>query len=260
MNELIQQILGHPFSSFVVILNLIVIESLLSVDNAAVLALMVLDLSREQRAKSLRYGIIGGYVFRGLALIFASYLMRFWFLKALGGLYLIFLFYDWIRKKRKESVTEKQGIKERSRLFKIISSRIGQFWTTVIMIEIMDMAFSVDNVFAAVAFTKNIILVWVGVFIGMLAMRFVSQAFVRAMERFVFLESSAFVVIGLLGIKLVLSLCGHFAAGSAISRFLASQASDWVTSALTILIFTVPVLVSLGSKSLATKKRNEREN
>lgn len=76
MNDLVQQILDNPIASLAIVGNLIIIESLLSVDNAAVLATMVRDLPKEQRNKALKYGIIGAYVFRGLALLFAAYLIQ----------------------------------------------------------------------------------------------------------------------------------------------------------------------------------------
>ena len=75
-----------------IILNLILIESLLSVDNAAVLATMVMDLPKEQREKALKYGIFDAYIFRGICLVLASWLVKIWWLKALGGVYLIYLF------------------------------------------------------------------------------------------------------------------------------------------------------------------------
>ena len=78
--------------AILIILNLIIIESLLSVDNAAVLATMVMDLPKEQREKALKYGIIGAYVFRGICLVLAAWLVKIWWLKAIGGLYLIYLF------------------------------------------------------------------------------------------------------------------------------------------------------------------------
>jgi predicted tellurium resistance membrane protein TerC len=73
MQELIQQILDNPGPSLAIIGNLIIIESLLSVDNAAVLATMVMDLPEKQRDKALKYGIWGAYIFRGLAMIFAAF-------------------------------------------------------------------------------------------------------------------------------------------------------------------------------------------
>ncbi len=74
----------------------------------------------------------------------------------------------------------------------------------------MDLAFSLDNVFAVVAFTDNIYIIMVGVFVGILAMRFVAQGFVKLLEKFPFLETIAFVVIGFLGIKLIISSILHF--------------------------------------------------
>ena len=80
MNELIEEILSNPGTSLAIIGNLIIIESLLSVDNAAVLATMVMDLSPEKRNRALKYGIWGAYIFRGLAMLFASVLIKIWWL------------------------------------------------------------------------------------------------------------------------------------------------------------------------------------
>ena len=90
--EFIYYLLGDdlPAAGFI-ILNLILIESLLSVDNAAVLATMVMDLPEHQRPKALKWGIVGAYLFRGLALVFASILLKFWWLKVIGGVYLLYL-------------------------------------------------------------------------------------------------------------------------------------------------------------------------
>lgn len=71
MNTLLQEILNEPLASLLIVGNLILIESLLSVDNAAVLATMVLKLPPQQRKKALKYGIIGAYVFRGICLLLA---------------------------------------------------------------------------------------------------------------------------------------------------------------------------------------------
>ena len=103
MHELVQQILDNPGASLAIIGNLIIIESLLSVDNAAVLATMVMDLPEKDRNKALKYGIWGAYIFRGLAMIFASVLLKFWFLKPLGGLYLLYLVYGYWKGKQTET-------------------------------------------------------------------------------------------------------------------------------------------------------------
>jgi len=252
MNEIIQQInvlwqdiINHPGTSLAIIGNLIIIESLLSVDNAAVLATMVMDLPKEQRDKALKYGIWGAYFFRGLAMIFAAILIKIWWLKPLGGLYLLYLVFDWWKSKKTTTEEDDTIDKESNWLYKLTVGSLGTFWATVALVELMDMAFSIDNVFAAVAFTPNIILVCIGVFIGILAMRFIAQWFVTLMEKYTFLETAAFVVIGILGVKLVLSLYEHFYPESVISQVLQSHSADIGISILTVSIFFIPILTSL---------------
>jgi predicted tellurium resistance membrane protein TerC len=59
MEQLIQQILDNPAASLAIVGNLIIIESLLSVDNAAVLATMVMDLPEHQKKQSLEIRNLG---------------------------------------------------------------------------------------------------------------------------------------------------------------------------------------------------------
>lgn len=243
--DFINQILGNDWgASLLIIANLVVIESLLSVDNAAVLATMVMDLPENKRNKALKYGIIGAYVFRGLCLLFASYLVKIWWLKPIGGLYLLYLCFDYFKAKSEESEEGGDIPKSDSKLYKATVGKLGAFWSTVIMVEIMDLAFSIDNVFAAVAFTDNLYLIWIGVFIGILAMRFVAQAFVKLMEKYPFLETSAFLVIGILGLKLSTSVICHFYENTLFCQFLEGESADAYVSAFTVAIFLVPILSS----------------
>jgi YkoY family integral membrane protein len=290
MQELIQQIqnlwqdvISHPELSIGIIFNLIIIESLLSVDNAAVLATMVVDLPQEQKNKALKYGIWGAYIFRGLAMIFAAFLIKIWWIKPLGGLYLLYLVYNQFNKDNDgdDPFLIKILVNPIKYIFGLILSpfsklfipiknwldsrrkMLGIFWSTVILVEIMDMAFSIDNVFAAVAFTPNILLVCIGVFIGILAMRFIAQWFVKLMEKYSFLESAAFIVIAVLGVKLLLSIYTHFYPCSSFSVFIEGDHEclkaqglplptdhkisngDIITSILTVCIFFFPILTSI---------------
>jgi YkoY family integral membrane protein len=246
MHHLLQEIFDNPGASLAIIGNLIIIESLLSVDNAAVLATMVMDLPPKQRERALKYGIWGAYIFRGLAMLFAAFLIQVWWLKPLGGLYLLYLVFDWYKgKKTKDTKADDLIDKQSSWFYRKTVGVIGNFWATVCLVELMDIAFSIDNVFAAVAFTPNIILVCTGVFIGILAMRFIAQWFVRLMEKYPFLETSAFIVIGILGLKLVLSLYEHFYPESPFTLFLGGHIADLVISMSTVAIFFVPVFTSM---------------
>lgn len=244
--DFIHQIFGDDLGAAAfIILNLIIIESLLSIDNAAVLATMVMDLPKEKRGKALKYGIIGAYVFRGLCLLFAAWLIKIWWLKPLGGIYLLYLamkyFIGKSTPKKEDDVLDKKN----NKIYNATIGLMGSFWSTVVLIEIMDLAFSIDNVFAAVAFTENINLIWIGVFIGILAMRFVAQGFVRLMEKFPFLETSAFVVIGLLGLKLTLSAICHLYPHSMYCDVMEGEHADLTISLITVSIFVLPIITSL---------------
>ena len=128
--DFLYQILGHDLQAAgLVVLNLIVIESLLSVDNAAVLATMVMDLPKEQREKALKYGILGAYVFRGLCLYFAAWLVQIWWLKPLGGLYLLFLTYSYFKgKSTPNDPTDDYVDKKSNWLYRVTVGSLGNFW------------------------------------------------------------------------------------------------------------------------------------
>lgn len=240
--ELLREIIDFPMKSLLIVLNLVVIESLLSIDNAAVLATMVMHLPAEQRKKALKYGIFGAYFFRGLCLFFASFLIKIWWLKVAGGFYLLFLsvryFVDHAKKKKGDDLQ----VKDKSWFYKNTLGLLGPLWSTILLVEIMDLAFSVDNVFAAVAFTPNILLICIGVFIGILAMRFVAQRFIKLMEKYFFLEPAAFVIVFILGLKLSVSLWTHFNPNTHATEFMDSPSFDLFISVFTVLIFIVPII------------------
>jgi YkoY family integral membrane protein len=242
LQQLLTDIINEPSKSLLVILNLVLIESLLSIDNAAVLATMVMHLPVEQRKKALKYGIFGAYIFRGLCLVFASYLIKIWWLKAVGGFYLLFLSIRYFIQNKKNKKEDHLDVKDKSWIYKNTLGLLGPLWSTILLVEIMDLAFSVDNVFAAVAFTPNILLICIGVFIGILAMRFVAQRFIKLMEKYFFLEPAAFVIIFILGLKLSVSLWTHFNPNTHATEFMDSPSFDLFISVFTVLIFIVPII------------------
>jgi hypothetical protein len=238
-----------PKAALLIVLNLILIESLLSVDNAAVLATMVMDLPEKDRKRALRIGLILAYVFRGTALLFASVLIKINWLKLLGGGYLLYLcihfFYKRIYQKENILQIEEEELEAEVKHPRRIPG-LSFFWSTVVMVEIMDMTFSLDNVFAAVAFTDNIYLVCLGVFIGIITMRIVAGYFVKLMERFPFLDAVAFLVIGVLGLKLCM---GYYCAEYGPSHFcemMESEKADMIFSLSTVVLFVTPILTSIA--------------
>ena len=177
-----------------VILWLVVLEGLLSVDNALVLAAMVSVLPENQRKKALLYGILGAYVFRILAILFAVALLKVWWLKVLGGLYLLYLGFSGLR-----------GQEEK----KSAVGASNQFWPVVLRVELMDLAFSIDSILAAVALTSKIWLVVLGGMLGILIMRLVAGIFIRFLEKHQLFKKTAYILILVIGAKLGISPWWH---------------------------------------------------
>jgi YkoY family integral membrane protein len=211
-----------------VILNLVIIESLLSVDNASALAAMVQHLPLKQRLKALRYGLFGAYFFRGLCLFLASWLIKILWLKIAGGLYLLFLAYKHFSANSDGEGTTKTVNKG--------------FWATVVSVEILDLSLSIDNIFAAVALSKEFWVIMVGVAIGILAMRFVAGWFVKLIDKYPSLVNSAFIVIALLGFKLILGgIVDYIPSLVTLKSILESHIFDFAFSTIMMIIFFYPI-------------------
>src|SRR5687767_7405033 len=74
-----------------VVALLVVLEGMLSIDNALVVDLLAKRLPKHEQAKALWYGLAGAFVFRFLAVLLASLLLRWTFAKFLGGAYLVYI-------------------------------------------------------------------------------------------------------------------------------------------------------------------------
>jgi len=184
-----------------VIISLVIIEGLLSVDNALAIAAMASHLPGKQKYWALKVGIIGAYVFRGLALLLASFIIENEWVKALGAAYLIHLMAHHFASKHEPEVDESG---------QLVGKAAGRgFWMTVASIELMDLSLGVDNVVAAVALSDKMWVVCTGVFIGILALRFVAGKCIKLIEKFPVLEHTAFLLIGFVGLLLVAELTYH---------------------------------------------------
>ena len=192
----------HP-SDFLVIATLVVLEGLLSCDNAVALAMLVRKLPKEQQGKALRYGIIGAYVFLFLALCMATWIISQWYLKMLGGLYLLWIAVNHFMRAHQNPLEPDDQPKK---LWRIPGLTV--FWSTVVMVEATDIAFSVDSIAAAVALSNKFYVLLIAGFIYILVMRFAAQGFIFLLRKFPHLETAAFLAVATIGLKLVLELPG----------------------------------------------------
>lgn len=178
-----------------IIFSLIIIEGLLSVDNALAIAAMASHLPEKKRLQALRYGIIGAYLFRGICMACAALIIENPWLKICGAAYLVYLMCHHFTSRDGNADGESQD-----------SGKARGFVATIVAIEVMDLSLSVDNVVAAVAMSPKLWIVCTGVFIGILALRFVAGACLRLIEKFPILKDTAFLLIGYVGFILVYEL------------------------------------------------------
>jgi YkoY family integral membrane protein len=187
---------------WLIILSLVMIECLLSVDNAVVLAAQtrVLPTLKEQE-ESLFYGIWGSYLFRFLIIGIGTYLINFWEIKVIGAAYLIYLVYRFFHNK---FFGKRPMRKVRNRASSLTGRK--RFWSVVAQIEFMDIIFSVDSVLASLAISPNPVIVLIGGLIGIACMRGVAEIIMRLMRKIPELEPMAYVLIFIIAIKLFLTI------------------------------------------------------
>ncbi|MBP2057477.1 YkoY family integral membrane protein [Lactobacillus colini] len=198
---------------WMMILTLILMECLLSVDNAVVLAAQTQTLpDKEEQRKSLVYGLWGAYLFRFIVIGVGTYLIHFWEIKLLGGIYLLYLVFKYFYDERHpQKVAEAEKKKEAREKAKLIESgqkkhHLSLFWRTVISIEAMDIVFSIDSVLAALAMSDNPVVVLLGGMIGILCMRGVAEIIIKLMEIIPELKTMAYVLITIIALKLLAAL------------------------------------------------------
>ncbi|MGO2723233.1 MAG: TerC family protein [Lactobacillus sp.] len=189
---------------WLIILTLILMECLLSVDNAVVLAAQTQVLpSKSDQRKSLIYGLWGAYLFRFIVIGIGTYLINFWEIKLAGSAYLFYLAVKFFWDERHPKTASKQPPKT-------ISAKkhhgLSLFWRTVIGIEAMDIVFSIDSVLAALAISDNPVVVLIGGMIGIICMRGVAELIIKLMVIIPELQAMAYILIGVIAFKLVVSL------------------------------------------------------
>ena len=202
---------------------LVVLEGLLSADNALVMAIMVLGLPRAQHKQALRYGLLGGFAFRIIATLLAVYLIKLAWIKLLGGLYLLYLTYCHFTG-REEGEDRRTPPKAKPWM------GLSAFWGTVVKVEMINLAFSIDSIIVAVGMSPKTWVIVTGGILGIVAMRLVAGQLIALVQRYPALVDGAFVIIAWVGIKLVLDYLHAL-------DLIAFEISHELSIALVVLIF-----------------------
>jgi tellurite resistance protein TerC len=248
-------------ATLLIIIQLVFLEGVLSLDNAAVLGAMVTPLPHDQpipwpralrrighrldrllgpqRDAALRVGLLGAYCGQAMMLALATYVVQNPWLRLVGGLYLLYLALKYLGELGREALDDDNTASQPAR---------RSFWSVVLAVELADLAFSLDNVVAAVSLSDRFWVVYLGVAIGILIMRFAASIFSRLIEWEPNLQTAASLLILAIAVELILDdMFGiHFVelhvGGLGISGEVQQFGITLLILSLTILLSRVPAL------------------
>jgi YkoY family integral membrane protein len=217
--------LDIQFADLVTIALLVALEGLLSADNAMVLAVLVLGLPKHEQRKALRYGILGAFVFRVIAILLAAYLIQIRWVMLVGAAYLLWLPYNHFS--GHEDAGSRRSPKKAQPWL-----GLGAFWGTVAKVELTDIVFAIDSILVAVAMSNKLWVIILGGILGVVAMRLVIGQLLVLVNRYPTLVDGAFIIIAWVGIKLLL----EFLHGSG---YIHVAIPKWLSLGLIVVIFVI---------------------
>ncbi|MEH7453921.1 TerC family protein [Gottfriedia acidiceleris] len=233
-----------------VLIILILLEGLLSADNALVLAVMAKHLPGEQQKKAINIGLLLAFIFRIGAIFIISFLFNVWQVQAIGAAYLIFIALKHLFKKHDDD----KGKKGKS------------FGMTVAQISLADIAFAIDSILAAVALVIDLpnskmgniggmdgakfIIIVIGAIAGLIVIRFAAGIFVKLLTTRPSLETAAMLLVGWVGVKLLMHTLAHPSLHIISHHFV--EGPIWNT-----IFWSVMLLIALGGWFLSKKKTTD---
>jgi YkoY family integral membrane protein len=179
-----------------ILVVLILLEAILSADNAIALAAIVRSLpDPKQEEWALRYGLIGAFVLRVILIFTATWVIKYWQFELAGSLYLLWLSGKFFLEKSQEDHDTQHPVRMADKL-----------WQVVALVSLTDLAFSLDSVTAAVAVAEETWLVLIGGVAGIITLRFLAGLFIKWLAEFTHLESAGYLIVFLVGLRLFIKV------------------------------------------------------
>jgi len=117
------------------------------------------------------------------------------------------------------------------------------FWATVVRVELVNLAFSIDSILVAVAMSPKTWVIISGGLLGIITMRLVIGKLLSLVRRYPALVDGAFVIIGWVGLKLLIE---YLHAGGWIHF----QVNKWISFGLIVVIFGASYLTASKAESV----------
>ena len=129
----------------IILTQIIFIDIILAADNAIIIGLIAANFVPKNRKKIILWGVAGALVFKVIFAVFATYLFKFYFIKILGGLLLI-----WIVNDLRKDLMEIKKVKSPTK-----TSKEPSFIKSVYKVLFADITISFDNVIGVVGAAKG---------------------------------------------------------------------------------------------------------
>ena len=129
----------------IILIQIIFIDIILAADNAIIIGLIAASFVPRNRKKIILWGVAGALVFKIIFALFATYLFKFYFIKILGGLLLI-----WIVNDLRKDLFEIKKIKSPTK-----KSKEPSYIQSVYKVLFADITISFDNVIGVVGAAKG---------------------------------------------------------------------------------------------------------
>jgi YkoY family integral membrane protein len=202
LTPLLQQ--ADQWGEILLLLPLLVgLEAVLSADNAIALAAISRRLHDPHRQRqALNLGLVLALVFRLALIALASWVLAFWPLQLLASAYLLWLCVRHLLGQDEEDGEEDGEVP--GPLPHPHPHHGASLTSIVATLALTDLAFSLDSISAAVAVTDRVPLVMAGGVIGIIALRLTAELFLGWLEIFPHLETSGYLAVGLVGLRLLL--------------------------------------------------------
>ena len=130
---------------FIIIIQIIFIDIILAADNAIIIGLIAANFAPKNRKTIILWGVGGALIFKILFAVFATYLFKFYFIKILGGLLLV-----WIVNDLRKDLFEIKKVKSPSK-----KSKEPSYIQSVYKVLFADVTISFDNVIGVVGAAKG---------------------------------------------------------------------------------------------------------
>ena len=129
----------------IILTQIIFIDIILAADNAIIIGLIAASFVPKNRKKIILWGVAGALIFKIIFALFATYLFKFYFIKILGGLLLI-----WIVNDLRKDLFEIKKIKSPTK-----KSKEPSYIQSVYKVLFADITISFDNVIGVVGAAKG---------------------------------------------------------------------------------------------------------